>query len=77
MPFTVMAVPDDNVQAVLDLLKHLAEEESDVSGYMHVRGGIGGVVNGSNLSNKPTPLGTSCVATDYGNDWFCPDTCTE
>jgi hypothetical protein len=71
-----MAVPADKVQAVLDFLCRLAEEESDVSGYVHVRGGIGGVVNGSNLSNKPIPVGTSCVATDYGNDWFCPDNMT-
>lgn len=72
---TVVAVPSDQAQAVIDFVRTLETEETDVTGHMIPRGGgIGGGSFGG-LSVKHS-TDTGCVQTTTGSagiDFKCSD----
>jgi hypothetical protein len=70
---TVIAIPTENAQAVLDFVASLESDEADVSGHMLSRGGIGGI--GGPLAAVGRSL-TYCWKTGDTNypDWSCSDT---
>lgn len=69
---TVVAVPDEHAQAVIDFVASLDNDEADVSGHMLSRGGIGGI--GGPLAAKGRSL-TGCWQTGGTEfpDWSCSD----
>jgi hypothetical protein len=70
---TVVAVPDEQAQAVIEFVASLDSDDADVSGHMLSRGTIGGT--GGPLAAKGRSL-TACWqtgTTDYP-DWSCSDT---
>ncbi|HEX3721443.1 MAG TPA: hypothetical protein VHV31_01550 [Nitrolancea sp.] len=74
---TVVAVPADQAQAVIDFVRTLETEETDVTGHMIPRGGFGGSSFGG-LSVKHS-TDTGCVQTTTGSagvDFKCSDTDT-
>jgi|ThiBio_1000_plan_1041568.scaffolds.fasta_scaffold15126_2 hypothetical protein len=71
---TVVEVPDDKAQAVLDFLDTLQSEEDDVTGHMINRGLAGGVVGGLGAMRHNTM--TACWKTHQmggETDYSCSD----
>jgi len=71
---TVIAIPTENAQAVIDFVAGLEGDEADVSGHMLSRGPIGGI--GGPLAAKGRTL-SGCWQTGGtfdGTDWSCSDT---
>ncbi|HVB64766.1 MAG TPA: hypothetical protein VNE17_08540 [Nitrolancea sp.] len=74
---TVVAIPTDKAQAVIDFVGTLETEETDVTGHMLSRGMIGGISGGA-FSAKKTRTDTGCVqtTTGVGVDFTCSDSDT-
>jgi hypothetical protein len=73
---TVVAIPPDKVQAVIDFVESLTTDETDVSGHMLSTGALGGISGGA-LSAKQGRTLSGCWQTGgpaYGTDWNCSDT---
>ena len=73
---TVIAIPTENAQVVIDFVAGLERNEADVSGHMLSRGPIGGL--GGPLAAKGRTL-SGCWQTGGtfdGTDWSCSDTDT-
>ncbi len=74
---TVVTVPDDKAQAVLDFVASLESEEADVSGHMITGTRVGAI--GGALSAKGGRSLSGCSqtgGTGFGTDWQCSDTDT-
>jgi hypothetical protein len=73
---TVVAIPADKAQAVIDFVESLTTEETDVTGHMLSTGAVGGI-SGSALSAKKGRTLSGCWQTGspaFGTDWSCSDT---
>lgn len=73
---TVVAVPTDQAQAVIDFVRTLETEETDVTGHMISRGGIANPFGGLAWKHSTD---TGCVQTTTGSagiDFKCSDTDT-
>ena len=70
---TVVTVPGNNVQEVLDFVAGLEKEEGDVSGHMISRGALGSL--GGGLAAKGGRSLTGCNTTGGTEfpDWQCSD----
>jgi hypothetical protein len=69
---TVVAVPPEQAQAVLDFIASLeSQEEEDVHGHMIV-GGIGPLA-GANISHKKRTTGSGCVWDPIQKKFVCGD----
>jgi hypothetical protein len=71
---TIVAVPEDKAQAVLDYVASLLSDESDVSGHM-LSGRLAGSMSAGMLAAKQRTR-TNCVqsTTGIGTDFTCSDT---
>ena len=75
---SIIEIPVDKTEAVLEFISTLETEDADISGYMISRGGFGGFSAGSLAAKQPTETG--CVKTGggmggiFGTDWNCSDT---
>jgi len=73
---TVVTIPSDKTQAVLDFVESLGTTEGDVSGHM-LSGGLAGGIGGGALSAKKGRTLSGCWqtgGTGFGTDWSCSDT---
>lgn len=71
---TVVTVPDDKAQAVLDFVASLESEEAEVSGHM-ISGARVGAIGGA-LSARGGRSLSGCSqtgGTGFGTDWQCSD----
>ncbi len=70
---TVVTVPENHVQQVLDFVAGLEKEEADVSGHMISRGALGSL--GGGLAAKGGRSLTGCNTTGGTEfpDWQCSD----
>ncbi|HEX3721442.1 MAG TPA: hypothetical protein VHV31_01545 [Nitrolancea sp.] len=68
---TVVPVPSDKVQAVIDFLATLESDTADVSGHMIPNAAIGGGVGASAGRSLTACWGTDDPVT--GHDWSCSD----
>lgn len=73
---TVVAVPADKAQAVIDFVRTLEAEETDVTGHMLSRGMIGGIGAGTLAMKRRTDTGCVQTTTGAGVDFTCSDTDT-
>ena len=72
---TVVTVPAEHAQAVIDFVAGLETEETDVSGHMISRGAVGGM--GALSAKMTTSTGCSqSVTGKLGYDMTCYDTDT-
>jgi hypothetical protein len=72
---TVVTIPSDKTQAVLDFVESLETAVGDVSGHMLSGGALGGI--GGPLSAKNGRTLSGCWQTGGtfdGTDWSCSDT---
>jgi len=74
---TVIAIPANQTQAVIDFVATLETTETDVTGHMLSRGMIGGIGGGALGAKMSTSTGCqSSVTGKLGNDLTCYDTDT-
>ena len=74
---TVVAVPAEHAQAVIDFVAGLETEATDVTGHMLSRGTIGGISSGTLAAKGRTLSGCwQTGGTFDGTDWSCSDTDT-
>ena len=72
---TVVTIPVNRVQEVLDFVAGLDQEESDVSGHMISGGALAGIGGNSLLARGRSLSGcTQTGGTFDGTDWQCSDT---
>ena len=73
---SIIAIPADKAEAVLEFLVSLRQDDADVSGYMLSRGLYGGISVGRLAATQETE--TQCVQTKVVNetDFRCIDTDT-
>jgi hypothetical protein len=75
--FTIVPVPEDQVEEVMEFVAGLKNKDTDVSGHMISGGILGGF--GGGLSAKQSTQ-SNCVQTftkgTTGYDWSCTDTDT-
>ena len=73
--FTVLTIPTDHTQAVLDFVDSLETDETDVTGHMLSTGMFGGIGGGALAAKGRTLSGCSQTGgTAFGTDWNCSDT---
>ncbi|MGA7672937.1 MAG: hypothetical protein WBW04_21145 [Nitrolancea sp.] len=71
---TIVTVPTEQAQAVIDFVAGLESEDSDVSGHM-IAGGAGAFGGGALLARMTTSTGCSqSVTGKLGYDMTCYDT---